>query len=402
MATATVGQPAAIQIDHVSKSFRRIKQAPTSIKQRLMNKIRRGGLEYDDFWALRDVAFDIQPGSSVGLIGPNGSGKTTLLKIIAGVLRPTEGTVTARGRIAALLELGAGFHQELTGRENVYLNASILGLAKKQTDAVFDSIVDFAELEEFIDTKVKFYSSGMYMRLGFAVAVHVDPEILLVDEVLAVGDEGFQHKCLNRIQNFQKEGRTIVLVTHVVDQVRDICTEGIMLLDGQIHKVGSPESVVREYRRLLLKEDVPWVAGDQTGDIEITSVEVQPAAGRTLDDVQAGDDLTIQVEFKALKPVVNPSVAITLHDHHDVLEFQESTAAAAVELGTVEGARRVRFTLRWLPYTSGEYFVTVGVTSHDERTLHALAERSGSFSIPVRADKIAVAHINTDIEVSRV
>lgn len=394
-------QLAAISVDDVSKSFRLIKQAPTSIKQRLMNKVRRGGLEYDDFWALQDVAFDIQPGSSVGLIGPNGSGKTTLLKIIAGVLRPTKGSITARGRIAALLELGAGFHQELTGRENVYLNASILGLTKKQTDAVFDSIVDFAELEEFIDSKVKFYSSGMYMRLGFAVAVHVDPEILLVDEVLAVGDEGFQRKCLQRIQDFQQEGRTIVLVTHVVDQVRDICTEGVMLLSGQVHKRGTPETVVREYRRLLLKEKVPWVDGDPTDDIEITGVEVLPAAGRTLDDVRPGDDLAIQVDIKALKAVEDPVVVVTLHDHHDVLEFQESTASVGVDLGTVEGARRVRFTLRWLPYTSGEYFVTVGVTSRDEATLHALAERSGSFSIPIRSDKVAVAHIDTDVEVEQ-
>src|SRR5205823_7500991 len=161
--------------------------------------------------------------STTGLIGPNGSGKSTLLRIVAGILRPTEGAVVTRGRIAALLELGAGFHPELTGRENVYLNASILGLSRKETESVFDSIVSFAELEDFIDTQVKFYSSGMFVRLGFAVAVHVDPQILLVDEVLAVGDEAFQRKCLDRIQQFQREGRTIVFVTHAADLVRQVC-----------------------------------------------------------------------------------------------------------------------------------------------------------------------------------
>jgi len=387
----------AVQIDQVSKSFRRVKQAPTSIKQRMTNKLRRRTLEYDDFWALQEISYEIKTGTSIGLIGPNGSGKTTLLKMIAGILRPTTGVITSRGRIAALLELGAGFHQELTGRENVYLNASILGLTKKETDAVFDSIVDFAELHDFIDTKVKFYSSGMYMRLGFAVAVHVDPDILLVDEVLAVGDEGFQRRCLDRIQSFQQEGRTIVLVTHVVDQVRDICTEGVMLLNGVVHQTGTPETVVREYRRLLLKEDVPWVAGEPTRDIEIASVQVLPPEGRTLDDVEPGDNITIQVDLKASRAVEDPVVAVTLHDHHDVLEYQESTASLGANLGRIQGARRVRFVLRWLPYTSGEYFVTVGVTSRDERTLYDLAERSGSFSIPVQTNKIAVAHIATDI-----
>ena len=174
----------SVEIRNVSKKFRLYKEKPSSLKARLISSRARA----EDFWALRDVSFDIEPGQSVGLIGPNGSGKTTLLKMIAGILRPTAGSVVTRGRIAALLELGAGFHPELTGRENVYLNAAFLGLSRKETDAVYDDIVDFAELPDFMDNQVKFYSSGMLVRLGFAVAVHVDPAILLVDEVLAVGD----------------------------------------------------------------------------------------------------------------------------------------------------------------------------------------------------------------------
>ena len=207
---------AAIEVDDVSKRFRIYREKPSSLKQRFLS----GRVRAEDFWALRDVTFDVDEGESLALIGHNGSGKSTLLKVIAGILRPTEGTVRQRGRIAALLELGAGFHPELTGKENVYLNASFLGLSRRETDAVYDDIVAFAELDDFMGTAVKFYSSGMLVRLGFACAVHVDPDILLIDEVLAVGDESFQARCLDRVRSFQRQGRTIILVTHALDMVR--------------------------------------------------------------------------------------------------------------------------------------------------------------------------------------
>ena len=239
---------AAIEVADVSKRFRIYRDKPTSLKQRVLSSRSRA----EDFWALRDVALDVGEGSTFGLIGHNGSGKTTLLKCVAGILRPTSGTIRQRGRLAALLELGAGFHPELTGRENVYLNASFLGLSRRQTDAAFDDIVAFAELEDFIDNEVKFYSSGMLVRLGFAVAVHVDPDVLLIDEVLAVGDEAFQAKCLDRVRAFQREGRTIVLVTHALDTVIEICDRAAMLHHGELHAVGMPADVVREMRYVLL------------------------------------------------------------------------------------------------------------------------------------------------------
>src|SRR6516164_6596685 len=182
-----------------------------------------GRIPWDPFWALQDVDFDVEQGSTVGMLGHNGSGKSTLLKCVAGILQPTAGEILTRGRVAALLELGAGFNHELTGRENVYMNASILGLSKKETERIFDDIVAFAELEKFIDMQVRHYSSGMYVRLGFAVVMNVDPDILLVDEVLSVGDESFQRKCLDRVKLFQKEGRTILFVTHAADLVRQVC-----------------------------------------------------------------------------------------------------------------------------------------------------------------------------------
>src|SRR4051795_7899169 len=206
--------PAAIEIRHVSKHFRLYHEHYSSLKEKM---IHFGRIPFEDFVALHDIDIEIEQGETVGILGHNGSGKSTLLKCIAGILTPTSGQVRVRGRLASLLELGAGFHPELTGRENVYINAAFYGLGRKRIDRVFDEIVDFAELAQFIDEPVKHYSSGMYVRLGFAVAVNLDPEVLLVDEVLAVGDETFQVKCLSRIRQFQSEGRTIVFVTHDVE-----------------------------------------------------------------------------------------------------------------------------------------------------------------------------------------
>ena len=215
-----------VRIENLSKRF--VIRKEKSLKERVVN-FGRSNLHKDDFWALKNINLDIKSGSTIGLIGPNGSGKSTLLKMIGGILQPTTGTVSRRGRLAALLELGTGFHPDLTGRENVFLNASILGLTRHQTEKYFDAIVDFSGIEKFIDTQVKFYSSGMYVRLAFAVAVHVDPDLMLVDEVLAVGDEPFQRKCMDRIRSFQSEGRTIILVTHALDQVAELCDRAVVL-----------------------------------------------------------------------------------------------------------------------------------------------------------------------------
>ncbi|RFA22651.1 hypothetical protein B7R25_03300 [Subtercola boreus] len=223
--------PTVVRATNVSKRF--VIRKEKSLKERIVN-FGRSQKHKDDFWALRDVSFDITAGTTIGLVGANGSGKSTLLKVLGGIIQPNDGKVERRGRLAALLELGAGFHPDLTGRENVYLNSSILGLSRKQTDEYFQSIVDFSEIEEFIDTQVKFYSSGMYVRLAFAIAVHVDPDILLVDEVLAVGDEPFQEKCMAKIREFQQEGRTIILVSHSASQVEDLCDRVVVLSHGHV------------------------------------------------------------------------------------------------------------------------------------------------------------------------
>ncbi len=385
----------AIEVDRITKRFRRYKQKPTSIKARLtLRKV-----EAEEFLALDDVSYVIRPGTTVGLIGPNGSGKTTLLKIIAGILRPTAGTVTTRGRIAALLELGAGFHQELTGRENVYLNASILGLNRKETEVVFDDIVAFAELEDFIDTQVKFYSSGMFVRLGFAVAVHVNPDVLLIDEVLAVGDEGFQQKCLNRVNELKDEGRTIVFVTHVANQVRQICTDAVMLLKGRVHVSGDPEEVVAEYRRQLLQKDVSYAVGQGSKDVEIIGAELIGPGGAAAVKLRPGDGLTVQVDLKANSRVEDPVVSVVLHDQHNVYQFGVSTKDLGVPLGSLDGKKRLRFKLASLPFTSGKYWMTLAVHSRDGAAVYDMQEQRWSFEVAQTSSNPPVAYIPVELEV---
>ena len=247
-AAAAGGGPVVIRATGVSKKFVSYHKRATSLKEMF---VRRGGLSGDDFWALRDINIEIHRGQTVGLAGANGSGKSTTLKVLAGILRPTSGKVEVNGRIASLLELGAGFNGELSGRDNVYLNAALLGLTKRETDRLFDSIVDFAELRHKIDDEVKHYSSGQYVRLGFAVAVHVDPDILLVDEVLAVGDEAFQRKCLAKIEEFRQQGRTILFVTHSLDLIENMCDRVVVLESGKIIHDGAPAVGTKLLRQRL-------------------------------------------------------------------------------------------------------------------------------------------------------
>jgi ABC-2 type transport system ATP-binding protein len=350
--------PAAIEIDHVSKRFRLYREKPSSLKARLISSRSRA----EDFWALRDVTFEVRQGESLGLIGHNGSGKTTLLKVIAGILRPTGGVVRSRGRVAALLELGAGFHPELTGRENVYLNASFLGLTRRETDRVYDDIVAFAEIADFMDNQVKFFSSGMLVRLGFAVAVHVDPEILLVDEVLAVGDEAFQAKCLNRIRGFQQEGRTIVLVSHALDTVRQVCDRAVMLDHGELYAKGDPLDVVRELRYVLLRRDPTFVPEEGTREVELGEVSLIRSDGTTERPVRSGEDLTIQIDASANQEVTDLVASFQILDsaNYPVVEGRET-------VGRIDGKKRVRFTLRELPLVPGRYFVSVGLVSPGSR-----------------------------------
>jgi ABC-2 type transport system ATP-binding protein len=367
----------SIAVEDVSKRFRLYHERPSSVKERLL-RLRRSRAE--DFWALRDVRFEVPEGQTWGLVGANGSGKTTLLKIIGGILRPTEGRVVTRGRIAALLELGAGFHPELTGRENVYLNASILGLSRKETDRYFDDIVAFAELEEFIDSQVKYYSSGMFVRLGFAVAVHVDPRILLIDEVLAVGDEAFQRKCIERVRELQHEGRTIVFVTHAVQQVHQICDGAVMLDHGRIRAMGEVADVIREYRLAMAREHIGFARQELTRDVEIIAVETLDGEGtRPTTVVQPGAGMRVQVEVRANRPTDDPVISLAIFDADG--QFMWRTGTGDMQLGRVEGKLRVEFNMISLPLQEGRYLFTIGVHDRSERVVHDLHDQRYPFDV---------------------
>jgi ABC-type polysaccharide/polyol phosphate transport system ATPase subunit len=246
----TSGNP-AIVVDHVYKRYRRYQYRNLSLKGRAMDWVNGRGSRFVEFDALRDVSFSLRPGESMAVLGRNGAGKSTLLKILAGVVGPDTGTVQLRGRVSPLLELGAGFAPELSGRRNAFLYGALLGLSRRDVQAQLDSIIAFSEIGEFMDTPVKHYSTGMYLRLAFSIAAHLDPDILLIDEVLTVGDAGFQAKCLERIQDFRKRQKTLLMVTHMAQHALDLCDRAILLDHGTVIAEGAPDRVIAYYARLI-------------------------------------------------------------------------------------------------------------------------------------------------------
>ena len=392
---------AAIEIENVSKHFKIYREKYTSAKERM---IHFGRVPHEEFQALDDVSLRIEAGQTMGLLGHNGSGKSTLLKCMAGILQPSSGSVTTVGRLAALLELGAGFQPDLTGRENVYLNASILGLKKGFVDKVFDEIVQFAELERFIDTPVKHYSSGMYIRLGFATAVHVDPEILLVDEVLAVGDEAFQRKCLDKVRTFQQEGRTIVVVTHAADLVRQMCDRAAALDHGKLVIEGEPNDVIREFReRLMSGVTSAAEVGREMATSELSplwgKVRIEEVAVRYPDperhNVQPGERLCFDVDLTSSEPIDDVVIGFSIYGPMGELIYGTNSHLKGADLGVVDGQRRVRFDLGSVPLLDGTYGLTVGahtlsglVYDHWEQKrrfeVAAGGKDQGMISLPVR------------------
>jgi ABC-type polysaccharide/polyol phosphate transport system ATPase subunit len=304
---------AAIVVDDVSKQYRLYHERNQSLKAAIM---RRARVKYEEFWALRDVAFEVPEGATFALIGENGSGKSTLLKCMAHILRPEQGRIETTGKISALLELGAGFHPELTGRENIFLNGSILGMTKKQLNQRFDEIVDFAGLEHFIDTPVKNYSSGMYVRLGFSVAINVDPDILLIDEVLAVGDTEFQRKCLEKFDDFRAAGKTIVIVSHALESVRNLCETVGWLEHGVLRRLGQSNDVIDEY----LTESHTDRAADGThgtrwgsGEARLEEIELLDASKEPVKRVRTGDTVVLRFHYAADAPIPKPVFGLAIY-----------------------------------------------------------------------------------------
>ena len=384
----------AVSVEDVSKRFRLYHDRGTSLKERL---VKRGKTRYEDLWALQNVSFEVGEGETVGIIGHNGSGKSTLLKSICGVLQPSDGQIVVNGTIAGLLELGAGFQHELSGRDNIYLNGSMLGLSKKEIDDIFDEIVAFAELEKFIDNQVKFYSSGMYVRLGFAVAVNVNPDVLVIDEVLAVGDERFQRKCLNRIREFQDQGKTIIFVSHAAAQVRAICNRAVVLDQGKVITISNPGEAIRVFRDSLLavedrvkpKTAEPGVPVGETSDqgsqrsVRIEQVRLNGSIPGVQPNVKTGEAMKIEVDYHATDAVegVAFSFELFLGDGGDepVLMMRSSSDEQGIVFDLDEGHNTANITLPTWPITDGSFFLNVGIAARNEGMMFDWKEKAVSF-----------------------
>jgi lipopolysaccharide transport system ATP-binding protein len=321
-----------------------------------------------DFWALRDVSLEVEDGEVLGVIGRNGAGKTTLLKILSRITEPTEGTIDLYGRVGSLLEVGTGFHPELTGRENVYLNGAILGMTRAEITRKFDEIVAFAEVEQFLDTPVKRYSSGMYVRLAFAVAAHLEPEILIVDEVLAVGDVAFQRKCLGKMEDVGREGRTVLFVSHNMAAVSNLCSRAILLEEGRVLEEGSTDAVIGRYLQLSDAEgsvslrERPDRQG--SGALRIERIAFHDAAGGEIPSVAVGAPLTIELDY--VSPGGSPHRNVVVALGFDTLLGQRVTKldsqVAGKELDELPPAGTIRCTIPAVPFNAGRYHVTVFVS----------------------------------------
>jgi lipopolysaccharide transport system ATP-binding protein len=366
----------AIRAQHLSKRYRLGAQSiryPTlraaisgAARAPLRALWRRAANADETFWALNDVSFEVAPGEALGVIGRNGAGKSTLLKILSRITKPTRGRVEIRGRVGSLLEVGTGFHPELTGRENVYLNGAILGMTREEIRRKFDEIVAFAEVEKFLDTPVKHYSSGMYVRLAFAVAAHLEPEVLIVDEVLAVGDAAFQKKCLGKMNEVAHAGRTVLFVSHDLNAVNSLCTRAVLLHEGAIIREGSPRDVTTYYldRSNKLYSPVTWasLAGVGTDEVELVSARVEQR-GEPTGAVSCREPFDVRIEYEIKREVRGSRFFFILRDARGELIFTTSdydvmTPAAAER---APGRYASRFTVPGGLLKTGSYYGTVGV-----------------------------------------
>jgi ABC-type polysaccharide/polyol phosphate transport system ATPase subunit len=373
---------AAISVDHVSKSFRLYTERNQSLKAMAMSRTR---VRYEAFAALKDVSLEIPAGVTYGLIGENGSGKSTLLKCMARILRPESGSIRTEGKVSALLELGAGFHPELSGRDNVFLNGAILGLSKKQLLAKFDEIVGFAGLEKFIDTPVKNYSSGMYVRLGFSIAINVDPDILLVDEVLAVGDEQFQRKCSEKFADLRESGKTVVIVSHALGSVRTLCDDVALLEHGELRAVGPAGQVIDTY---LADVHVDRTADGEhgsrwgSGEGRVERVELLGPDGRATTEVKTGDEITIRLHYRFEEPIERPVFGIAIQTLEGMIVSGPNTRQGGFVPDRLQGTGYVDLHIDRLMLVAGTYDLSASL--YDYSCSHAYDFRYLTFRFDVQ------------------
>ena len=354
----------AIEAANLGKRYRVRGHAPPTAMSALKNLVRRE--KKQDFWALRDVSFRIRRGQTIGVVGPNGSGKSSTLGLVAGTIYPTTGFVRAHGRISSLLELGAGFHPDLTGRENVVLNAAILGIPREDIRRRMDHIIEFSNLPDFIDMPVRNYSSGMYVRLGFAVAVEMNPDILLIDEVLAVGDLAFQLKCLDRIRQFQRQGKTLMFVSHALQTVEDFCDEAYLIHHGELVARGAPAEVILQYIRAYMGEGgYLYTQEFGTREVEMVNVRLLDAAGTETATFAGGTPLIAEIDYIAHKRVEKPVFGFSLKTGNGFYVFGSNTQIQRYEIPAIEGAGRIRLTIDPLTLMQGNFFLSLSIHSWD-------------------------------------
>jgi ABC-type polysaccharide/polyol phosphate transport system ATPase subunit len=360
-----------LSVDDVTKSFRMHNDRPNSLKQLLVTRRRS---RPEEFTALRDVSFDVYEGEVFGVIGQNGSGKSTLLKCMAGILQPNKGRVQVNRRMSALLELGAGFHPELSGRDNVFLNAAILGMSRSEIARRFDDIVEFSGLQSFIDAPVKTYSSGMYVRLAFAVAINVDPRLLIVDEILAVGDVTFQQRCLEKFVEFRAEGRTIVLVTHDLTSVKNMCDRAIWLRHGKLTGSGDPSDLVDEYTEQMLGENIRQTDGSiRRGSGECRNIKVEMFVGSNPNPVKrcrTGDDVRLRLHYHAEQRVPRPVFGIAIEHIGGTVVTSPCARDVGLVPDAADGSGYVDIRLASLPLLPGTYDIHTSVTDFNRAHIY--------------------------------
>ncbi len=390
-------------VQNVSKLYRLYRRP----SDRLRELVPGAGTFHHDFWALRDISFQVESGETLGLVGPNGCGKSTLLQIVAGILQPTTGRVVTRGRIAALLELGAGFNPEFSGRENVYLNGEIMGLSRAEIERAMPSIEAFAEIGEFIERPVKEYSSGMYVRLAFSTAIHVDPEILIVDEALAVGDAVFANRCVRKFQELRERRITVLFVSHDLGLVKQLSDRAILLLHGRIEAQGAPKDVINRYIGLVLEKQEPKTRRESSlsatfrhgdGTSEITGVQILNARGEEVTSVASGEPVSVRVRCRFREAQSDPMVGILIRTRIGMDVYGTNTRIEHADLGSFEPGDELEVDFRlecWL--TPQQYALTVA-TQNSDGSSHDWLDDAIAFDVVDTRVAAGVANLRAEVQ----
>lgn len=389
----------AVSFEGVSKRFVLHHERSRSFQEVMVNLLHRRNSR-EEFWALKEVSFEVEQGETFGIIGANGSGKSTVLKLLTRILEPTRGRIEVQGKVGALLELGAGFHPDLTGKENIYLNGSILGLGKREMDSKLEEIIAFSELERFIDTPIKHYSTGMFLRLGFAVAISLDPDVLLTDEVLAVGDETFQRKCMDKIRDLQEAGKTIVFVSHNLAAVRDLCGRALWLDGGEVKARGRAAEVVDRYLEAAnikdqerLEQEAESAVGDHLAgrrwgshEVEIMGVEFLNGRGKTTSVFETGDRLIARLHYCAHKRLYRPVFGVAIHREDNFHINGPNTKTSHFPIDYIEGEGCIEYAIEALPLLEGSYRFSAAV--YDESCLHCYDHHDRAYPFTVQPKSI--------------